>query len=98
MKTRKDYLEKRATHSEYYGQFVTPGVLATVKQYIGEKEIKQSKDKHFNDIPLAKWDAFSQHSSFKLLGGKMREAGDYLTLSGIVCVAKEAARQIAGRK
>lgn len=90
--TRKQYLDGGATHREYYGQFVTDREIYNVSRYIGKAKILASTDEHFNDIALKKWDALpnllsSTHQAFK-------EAGDWVTLSGMVCVYKEAALQI----
>ena len=93
MFTRKQRLANECTHSEYYAQFVTPAVTHTVLRQIGRDAIMESTDPHFNDIRLSKWDAL-----FPLVPAnvatKIRECGDYPTLAGMVCLAKEAARQI----
>jgi hypothetical protein len=89
MITRKDYLEGRATHSEYYGQFVQSVHMSRVKLF--KKKIKESTDKHFNDIPLEFWQRLALPSYAE---AKMKEAGDYVTLAGAVCIIKEAARQL----
>jgi hypothetical protein len=62
--------------------------------FIGIKEIKLalSIDKNLNTIPLTEWDAIA--SNLFNVSKKMKLAGDYLTLSGGVCIAKEAARQL----
>lgn len=95
--TRDDYLnastgspeDRRLTHRKYYGQLVTPDTVSYVVRVIGADAIKRSTCPHFNDIPLDRWDGltrFLPHGSFK-------ELGDYATLAGLVCVAKEAAQQ-----
>ena len=93
MITRKAYLNKEAAHREYYAQFVNPSILGVVKRFIGVERIKKAlkEDKHLNVIPLKKWD------SLPVMGvaAKLREAGDYLTAAGNVCILKEAARQLA---
>lgn len=103
MITRKQYMEnschsvaatadeRSKAHREYYAQFVNDAIFQRVYVGIGLDALMASKDPHFNDIPLAKWD--------RLVNGlpvaqKMREAGDYLTLGNGVCILKEAARQI----
>jgi hypothetical protein len=89
MKTRKDLLEKKCTHLEYYQQFFNQGFIARVVDRIGVDRIMKSNDPNFNDIPLAYWDQISPPlGTFE----KMREAGDYLTLSGKVCISKQAAK------
>jgi hypothetical protein len=93
--TRQDYLADKCTHSEYYGQFVTGEIKQRVMSYIGIENIKKAineGDEHLNTIPLRKWDAIA----VPIIGGNLlREAGDYPTLAGGVCIAKEAAKQLA---
>lgn len=90
--TRKDYMDRKVSHREYYGQFVTPTIFDMVCRYIGIKRIMASKDpENFNDIPLYLWD--------NLAGGylqrdALKEAGDGPSLSSGVCILKEAARQL----
>ena len=59
MFTREDYMGKVCTHQQYYSQFVTPGIIKLVKTHIGDKELLTSRNPHFNDIPLARWDRLS---------------------------------------
>lgn len=91
--TRQEYLADRSpdAHQKYYGQFVTKSILSTVSIRIGKQRILDSKDPHFNDIPLKEWDALP---ATKSMVDKMAECKDFLTLSGKVCIYKEAARQI----
>ena len=94
MKTlkRKDYLDGKVSHEDYYGQFVNDNVKRIVLSYIKLEDIKNSTDEHMNDIPLCKWDQIKFNNCG--ITKKMEEAGDYLTLAGIVCIAKYAARMI----
>jgi hypothetical protein len=95
MKTREQYLNKECTHSEYYAQFVNKSVKERVESRIGKAAILTSTNEHFNDIPLAKWDnIYSMHSLHFEMANKLKEVGDYPTLAGLVCITKEAARQI----
>mgnify|MGYP006375063789 FL=1 len=89
MKTRQMLLNGECTHREYYSQFVTPSIIDAVKKYIGVNRINKSTDPHLNDIKLAEWDSLAPyvHADFK-------SYGDSRTLSGCVCILKEAARQI----
>lgn len=50
--TRKQYMEGEVNHDDYYGQFVTDGVIRLLDQ----DRVKNSTDPHFNDIPLLHWD------------------------------------------
>ena len=88
--TRKDYLNKVCTHREYYAQFVIPPTMHQVLWVIGGDDIRASTDRSFNDIRLERWDRATINLP---VGGDIKAAGDYWTLAGLVCVAKEAARQ-----
>ena len=55
--TRRDFMEKRVSYSEYEAQFATDAVIWLVKQVIGTDRILASTDPYFNDIPLREWDA-----------------------------------------
>jgi hypothetical protein len=92
MFTRQEYLKSKDpnAHRTYYGQFVNPNTIARVVNAIGKERLLKSTNPHFNDIPLAKWDLLVP----ALPGsGGFTKAGDFYTLRGGVCLAKEAARQ-----
>lgn len=91
--TRQAYLDGKCSHREYYGQFVNASVLAIVASHVGKDAILKSSDEHLNDIPLKRWDAVF-HACPAWIAAAMREAGDFPTLAGMVCIAKEAANQI----
>ncbi len=95
MMKRQEYLsasreDMHAAHRAYYGQFVNQSTINTVVRFIGRERLLASTDPHFNDIPLAMWDRLN---GLLPIAASMKDAGDYLTLGGIVCIAKEAARQ-----
>lgn len=90
--TRKDYLDKKCTHDEYYGQIVQEVGIS----YANSPELKRIKkayatDPHFNNIPLAEWDRKSAASQLTLFEA-FKKRGDYWTLAGGVCVHKAAAK------
>jgi len=104
--TRKDYLDNKCTHREYYAQFVNDSVMARVGSKIGVDRILNSTDEHLNDIPVKDWDDLG---GFAFRGNIMtwrpsniepiditllREAMDGVSPAGLVCIYKEAARQI----
>jgi hypothetical protein len=88
MYTRADYLEHKCTHEEYYSQFVTAGIMRLVTSTFGKERLQAAfdSDRHFNTIPLAQWDRIAPHVNVSL-----KPYGDYLTLSGQVCILKQAA-------
>lgn len=88
MYTRKDYLNKKCTHNEYYNQFVSSHTIDMVVGFIGAENIINSNCDHFNDIDLGKWDS----CPITPVASLMLECGDSMSLSGRVCIAKEAAR------
>jgi hypothetical protein len=90
MVTRQDYMSGKATHEEYYSQFVTPEIKGIVLHTVGLKTLLKSTDEHLNDIPIKIWD--NMYFPFNM--AEMNKVGDYLTLAGKVCILKEAARQL----
>ena len=88
--TRKDYLDNKCTHKEYYSQFINGRNIEQVLIGIGKKRILNSKDEHLNNIPLKEWDNLTARNVSK----RMEECGDYLTPAGKVCIMKACARHI----
>src|SRR5690606_18510157 len=80
----------RAAHRTYYAQFVSARTITHVVQCVGPNVLRASTDEHFNDIPLRVWDAVVCGLPVAV---PFKTFGDYATLGGLVCVAKEAARQ-----
>ena len=96
--TRKAYLDRcgePGAFRAYYAQFVDDAVTASVARNIGLERIAASDDEHLNDVPLRLWDQCLVSST---AAAKLRECGDYLTQAGVVCIAKEAARQMVARR
>lgn len=101
MITREQYINTSHTtradadraHREYYGQFVSSGVVGLVARRIGIDEIRASKDPHFNDIPLSRWDAL-HHDIIYIAGPEIKKAAGGVGLLETVCVAKVAAQGI----
>lgn len=96
MITRQEYMDGKATHEQYYGQFVTDALKRAVTDRFGIETLVNSTDPHFNDIPLGQWDAFSQTMPFLVSMRKVFEAQGNRgwSLATVVCLAKEAARQV----
>jgi hypothetical protein len=94
MFSRQQYMNHVCTHEQYYGQFVTGYIRATVATLIGTDAIKKSKDAHFNDIALKQWDNLLKPLGSSKLAANLKACGDWWGLLACVCIAKEAARQI----
>lgn len=106
MKTRKQYMDGTVSFDEYYGQFVNDEVLRAVKNGIGVDAIKASKNEHFNDIRLEKWDRLAgfhfigsemisrPHGVPWGMGPKLKEAGEGFSAATAVCILKQAARRL----
>lgn len=96
MFTRKDYLDGKCTHSEYYSQYVeSTDAKDLVLTFWDEKTLFEAykKDKYLNSLPIKDWYDLANRM---IIGPKLTfsELGDMNTLSSRVCVLKEAARQI----
>jgi len=91
MFTRKQCLAKECTHDEYYLQFSDPRTSHYLLQTGLVRKARGSKDPHFNDIPLKYWDAVPIYAAQV---DRMKEAGDYLTAAGRVCIAKAMVRKM----
>jgi len=92
--SRKDYMDRKVTHQEYYFQF-GKHLIDYVQSIIGKDRIINSTDPHFNDIPLKLWDDM-EDSIRMMVGRKIGEANGTggLSLSDTVCAAKSAAKHI----
>ena len=88
--TRKDYMSDKCTHEEYYGQLVTQGMRDHIVRAIPQA-LAKSTDPHLNDIPLSTWDRLGMVYGLR---SEFEELGDFRSKAGIVCVLKEAARQV----
>ncbi len=88
--TRKDYMSDKCTHAEYYGQLVTQVMKDHIARAIPQS-LARSTDPHFNDIPLSTWDRLGMVYGLR---SEFKELGDFRSKAGIVCVLKEAARQV----
>ena len=91
MKKRNDYMQGKITHRQYYSQFVNDNVKQMIIDKIGKDKLLNSEDEYFNDIPLYLWDNIGLPCGINDL---LKQAGDFYTLAGQVCILKEAGRQI----
>jgi len=102
MYTRKQYIANEVNRREYFGQFVDKDIKEAILNYFTLERLLSSKDEHLNDIPLQEWDHITGYEkivSYPLcihpeLRNKLRETGENISASGLVCIYKEAAKQI----
>jgi hypothetical protein len=88
--TRKQYLAKECSHRDYYSQFVTSHIKTRVQAVIGLERLKASTDKNLNDIELQTWDRLGPAGTRE----QWDAAQDFASMAGLVCIYKEAAKQI----
>ena len=95
MLTRKQYMSSEVTHQQYYEQFSTEALREFVKQRFPVQELKAAyiEGKHLNSIPLQLWDNMAIVTR-QAVEEKLRDAGDFWSLAGGVCILKAIARQI----
>jgi len=86
----------RRLHRAYYGQYVTPEITNMVVRHFGRDALVASKDEHFNDLALRRWDRLLP--ALQRVGGllaALRANGDGgITACAGVCILKEAASQV----
>lgn len=89
MNTRRDYLEGRCSHREYYLEIAKEIGPTCVAEILAR--VKRSKDQHLNDIPLSDWDALAGWIVFvhgDYLRSSLRKRGDFITDAGMVSLLK----------
>lgn len=97
MFTRKDYLDGKCSHDEYYAQLVRESnakelVLNTFSKRLLMYRLR--KDRHLNNLPIRKWDVLG----YNLRGIDWKKYGDWRSEAGQVCVLKTAARMIVANE
>jgi hypothetical protein len=101
MFTRKQYMDGEVSHNDYYGQFVTDGVIQLFDWALRDR-IKKSIDPHFNDIPLRQWDQLAACLPKSVISvvcdanTSTHSGGRAYSLSDCVCVLKAAAKKVRG--
>ena len=96
--TRSDYLDDKCTYHEYYSQFDCDAVRAAISPSL-LKRVRNSTDKHLNDIELATWDWLAE-SLKPVVAGINRKLNGKATwcLADGVCVLKTTARNMIQEK
>lgn len=93
--TRSQYMADKTpgAHQRYYSQFVTAETREHIRRHFGVDRLTKTfaEDRHLNAIPLNEWDSAAAglpHADI------WDEVGDFATMAGMTCIAKEAATQL----
>lgn len=103
--TRKDYMAKRVSFADYYQQFAVDETYVRVQAFFGKDRLASAykSDPNFNSIPLKEWDALCFEELRPGRGFRARlpidraaiaAAGDTVTRAELICIAKQAAKDI----
>jgi len=97
MYKRKDYLEGRCSFEEYYGGIADACGLKPLDAALvaRSRAALESGDEHLNSIPLHRWDIAAYPYNTNRLRAEMKRRGDFVTLAGLVCLAKVIYRRAA---
>lgn len=112
MITRKERMTKTATHNEYYADILKAAhignrfsaefiALCKAEMDGGNEHLNESAAvaRHTkNQISLQSWDSHGARLNSATLAAAMRARGDYPTVAGLCCLAKELMRQQIGGK
>ena len=91
MNTRKDYMNGKCTHREYYEEIAKEAHISYDKSPdLAKIKIALLTDPHLNNTPLRIWDARGAHTQ-GVIHKAMEQRGDGWSLAGSVCVHKAAA-------
>jgi hypothetical protein len=97
MYTREDYMRRRCSHEEYYGQYVNNSIRMSARNLVCQYKVTRlqyEKDPHLNFIPLGRWECVILGSNRPLVAKSLQDRGDFLSPAVEICIAKEAARQV----
>ena len=86
---RQEYLEGTLSHADYYVWLAEFIGVTTADVPANTRELQNSKDEHFNDIPLTRWDKQDINVRPKAFA-----KGLAWSLSDTVCVLKALATQL----
>ena len=90
--TKKDRLEGRCSHREFFAQFVDQAIIQLVHNLVGTGRVMSSKDEWFRDIHAKKWRSIARFVPATPIFRANGSGG--VSISDRVCVLKEAASQI----
>ena len=91
---RNQYHTDPSIHNEYFFQFANPIIRRILSNSITLEQLSESKDPHFNDIPLDRWDSIAKYITPYINNERLKEAGEFNSLSTRVCILKAIAKDI----
>src|SRR4051812_22562386 len=94
--TRKEYLDGKFTHAEYYESVAADaGISFDNSPMLPEiRAALAAEDEHLNNIPLARWDAMAFAAEPSIRAALKKYESGY-SLSDGVCTLKAAAKKSA---
>lgn len=97
--TRKDYLDNKITHDEYYFEIAKEIGIRPPDEMINKaRKALNLGDEHLNTISLSVWDTWARNIlvfNSSAVNDVFRKRGDYCTLAGLVCALKAITRYYA---
>ena len=93
--TRKDYMDGRVTHAEYYTSVAkAAGVSFADSQMLPKvRDALEKGDEHLNTISLTTWDAMALFPTCRAnISRALKAHEDFWSLAGGVCTLKQAAK------
>ena len=95
--TRKDYMENRITHLEYYGNVARIAGIRFSEEFLTRcDKALMAGDEHLNTIPLSTWDMMGAAWRVRIASAlkQVNNTGG-VSLSDLVCTLKSAAKREA---
>ena len=96
--TRAQYMNKEVTFEDYYRAIARDAGVTFVnapQEFLKRcKCALDSGDTHLNTIPIAQWDSYA-YAAQRATSPAFKRHGDFWSLAGGVCIAKQMARDAA---
>ena len=91
---RNQYHTDPSIHDEYFLQFANPIIRRILSNSITVEQLRESKDPHFNDIPLDRWDSIAKYITPYINNERLKEAREFNSLSTRDCILKALAKDL----
>lgn len=95
MRTRKDYMDGKCSHKEYYEEIAEEcGISYDNAPNLDYIKTSLKEDEHLNNIPLLRWDMAASCTK-TAIARALKSRGDFYSDADGVCVHKAAAKRSA---